>query len=183
MVDTLKIMTDPNIPYEIDEQGNYLINPLPKRVYDNFLKNDLDKIGSDALKYGYESKGFDEKGNEIGVVKIAIQDEAIAEKSRRDRYENHIGLFREMFADAARSYLPGTHVYLASDDKLVKNVNQGIESGKLFVAEKSLIEKLDGDQKQKINALDLDKPKPSASPQKTYVEKMMGKSRDGFNEL
>ena len=68
--------------------------------------------------------------------------------------------------------------------KAYTNVSiEQVESGKLFVAEKSLIEKLDGDQKQKINALDLDKPKPSASPQKTYVEKMMGKSRDGFNEL
>lgn len=44
-------------------------------------------------------------------------------------------------------------------------------------------EKFDAIQKQKIDALDLDKPKPSASPQKTHIEKMIGKSRDGFNEL
>jgi CubicO group peptidase (beta-lactamase class C family) len=44
-------------------------------------------------------------------------------------------------------------------------------------------EKFDAIQKQKIDALDLDKPKPSANPQKTHVEKMIGKSRNGFNEL
>jgi hypothetical protein len=44
-------------------------------------------------------------------------------------------------------------------------------------------EKFDAIQKQKIDALDLNKPKPSASPQKTHAEKMIGKSRDGFNEL
>ena len=65
----------------------------------------------------------------------------------------------------------------------VKNVNEEIGSRELFIAEKSLIEKLDASQKQKIDALDLDKPKPSRSPQKTYIEKMIGKSRDGFNEL
>jgi muramoyltetrapeptide carboxypeptidase LdcA involved in peptidoglycan recycling len=182
-VGTLKTMTDPNIPYEIDEQGNYLINSFHKRVYDNFLKNDLDKIGSDALKYGFESKGFDEKGDEIGVVKIIIQDEARIEEARRDRYENHLDLFREMFADAASSYLPNTPVYLASDDKLVKNVNEGIGSGKLLVAEKYLVEKLDAAQKRRIDALDLALPnKPSPSPEKSYAEKMVGTSRGGASE-
>jgi len=69
------------------------------------------------------------------------------------------------------------------DQSEVKNVNEEIVSRELFIAEKSLIEKLDASQKQKIDALDLDKPKPSTSPQKTYIEKMIGKSRDGFNEL
>ncbi|MFM7621279.1 MAG: hypothetical protein ACKO47_06740 [Alphaproteobacteria bacterium] len=43
--------------------------------------------------------------------------------------------------------------------------------------------KFDAIQKQKIDALDLNKPEPSPSPQKTYVEKMIGESRGGSKEL
>ncbi|MBU6339281.1 MAG: serine hydrolase [Rickettsiales bacterium] len=44
-------------------------------------------------------------------------------------------------------------------------------------------EKFDAIQKQKIDALDLDKPKPSANPQKTHVEKMVGVSKSGYHEI
>ena len=44
-------------------------------------------------------------------------------------------------------------------------------------------EKFDAIQKHKIDALDPDKPKPSANPQKTHVEKMVGVSKSGYHEI
>ena len=43
-------------------------------------------------------------------------------------------------------------------------------------------EKFDAIQKHKIDALDLDK-KPSASPEKSHFEKMIGTSRGGSYEV
>ena len=89
-----------------------------------------------------------------------------------------------MLADAASSYLSNTPIYLALDDKLVKNVNEGIGSGKLFVAEKPLVEKLEAFQKQRTDALDLQHPKkPSPNPEKSHLEKMVGTSKGEANEI
>jgi len=179
LVETLKALTASNLQYKHNDHGDYLLEKFPAQVFHNDLKPDLDKIKAGGLSYVFEPQG----DGTSGTVTIKIENQDLIEQTRRERYEKDLNPFKEMLADAAGSYLPNTPVYLALDDKLVKNVNEGIGSGKLVVAEKYLVEKLDAAQKRRIDALDLALPnKPSPSPEKSYAEKMVGTSRGGASE-
>jgi hypothetical protein len=200
LVETLKALTSPNLQYKHNDHGDYLLEKFPAQAFHNDLKPDLDKIKAGGLSYVFEPQG----DGTSGTVTIKIENQDLIEQTRRERYEKGLNPFKEMLADAAGSYLPNTPVYLALDDKLVKNVNEGIGSGKLLVTEKSIAEKSDAFQKQRIDmefaeekefkeskkpqisldALDLvTLQKPSPSPKKSYVEKMVGTSKDGYYEI
>lgn len=66
--------------------------------------------------------------------------------------------------------------------KVLKECDQ--EVSKNSESKQNFFEGLNNSNQRKIDALDLQYPKkPSPGPEKSYVEKMVGKSRDGYNEI
>jgi len=168
LVETLKALTTP-LPYIQTDHDNYSLEGFPVQNFENYLKPDLDKIKTGGLSYVFEPQG----DRTSGTVTIKITNKDLVEQTRREGYEKGINSFKEMLADAAEKYLPHTPIYLALDEKLVKNINDGIGSGTLSI-----------NRQRGIDIPDLALPnKPSPSPEKSYAEKMVGESKGGFKEV
>lgn len=144
--------------------------------YESFSHPDYQRYRTHGgLGYGSNSNAFiDTKENKAAVTMVSFEDltlplaYALTNKEKPTEPVRLDSKLYEKSLELSKSY---------SESQLLEMRN-GLEK-----SYEDFREKFDAIQKQKIDALDLDKPKPSASPQKTYVEKMIGKSKGGAHEL
>lgn len=122
---------------------------LKKPSFDNDLKRDLDKINDGSIKYDATTDG------EYADVKITILDKEKVINRHRNIEQQKTNIFKEILADAQKSYFPKTPLYFVEDEKLVRTFESGIQVGTLLL-EKSQekpattwVEKVQSEQKIK----------------------------------
>jgi muramoyltetrapeptide carboxypeptidase LdcA involved in peptidoglycan recycling len=129
-LEMLQTFTDPSCKYEKGEivDGFETWNlRLPKPPFDNRLKHDLDKINDGSIRYdATDSGGFVDIG-------ITILDKEKMINRHQNLEQEKTDVFKEMLADAQKSYFPEIPLYFVEDKKLVRTFEDGVQVGRLFL--------------------------------------------------
>ena len=128
-LEILQAFTSPGCKYEKGEtvDGCETWNlRFPKPPFDTNLKPDLDKINDGSIKY--EATTFSDLAGDFVDIKITILD-----KEKLINRHRKTDIFKEMLADAQKSYFPETPLYFVEDEKLVRTFESGIQVGTLLL--------------------------------------------------
>lgn len=145
--------------------------------YESFSHPDYQRYRTHGgLGYGSNSNAFvDTKENKAAVTMVSFEDltlplaYALTNKEKPTASVRLDPKLYEKSLELSKSY---------SEAQMLEMRN-GLEK-----SYEDFREKFDAIQKQKIDALDLQYPKkPSSSPEKSYAEKMVDKTRSGANEI
>ncbi len=130
MLEMLQAFTDHSCKYEKGEvvDGCETWNLcIPKPPFDNNLKHDLDEINDGSIKYDATTDG------EVVDIKITILDREKIINRHRNIGQEKTDIFKEMLADAQKSYFPETPLYFVEDEKLVRTFESGMQVGTLLL--------------------------------------------------
>lgn len=175
--ETLEIFNSRQVPkHELDGS----LNPQGKTYgfgYESYSNPDYKRFRTHGgLGYGSNSNAFvDTKENKVAVAMVDFENLTLPlayALTNKEKATAPIRLSPELYKkslELSKNY---------SESQLVE-MRQGLEK-----SYEGFKEKLEAFQKQRTDALDLQYPKkPSPSPEKSYAEKMVGKSIGGANEI
>ena len=174
---TLEIFNSRQVPKH--ELGGSL-NPQGKTYgfgYESYSNPDHQRFRTHGgLGYGSNSNAFvDTKENKAVVAMVGFENLTLPlayALINKEKAAAPVRLSPELYKkslELSKNY---------SESQLVE-MRQGLEK-----SYEEFKEKLEAFQQQRTDALDLQHPKkPSPSPEKSYAEKMVGKSRGGANEI